>query len=185
MVAFSYLMLLEKSGLITYNLFGVRASILGWHGLWLAQTIAFFPVASMSIEGVLRSISPSVEYAGRNLGADGFKLFQKVTLPLSTPGVAGAALLVSILVLADFGNPIMISGDFSVLATEAWMRVEGWVDVAGAAVVSIILLVPSVIFSCSSDSGKAKVLCHDTEKIVTSSKNRRYGMRAHCSLCFV
>jgi iron(III) transport system permease protein len=99
----------------------------------------------MSIEGVLRSISPSVEYAGRNLGADGFKLFQKVTLPLSTPGVAGAALLVSILVLADFGNPIMISGDFSVLATEAWMRVEGWGDVAGAAVVSIILLVPSVI----------------------------------------
>ena len=145
MVAFSYLMLFGKNGLITYGLFGIRASILGWHGLWLAQTIAFFPVAAMSIEGVLRSISPSIEYAGRNLGADGFKLFKTVTLPLSTPGVAGAALLVSILVLADFGNPIMISGDFSVLATEAWMRVEGWGDVAGAAVISIILLIPSVI----------------------------------------
>jgi iron(III) transport system permease protein len=145
MVAFSYLMLFGKNGLITYGLFGVRASILGWHGLWLAQTIAFFPVASMSIEGVLRSISPSVEYAGRNLGADGFNLFRRVTLPLSTPGIAGAALLVSILVLADFGNPIMISGDFSVLATEAWMRVEGWGDVAGAAVISIILLIPSVL----------------------------------------
>ena len=145
MVAFSYLMLFGKSGLITYNLFGTRVSILGWHGLWLAQTIAFFPVASMSIEGVLRSISPSVEYAGRNLGADGFVLFRKITLPLSTPGVAGAALLVSILVLADFGNPIMISGDFSVLATEAWMRVEGWGDIAGAAVISVILLIPSVI----------------------------------------
>ncbi len=145
MVAFSYLMLFGKNGLITYGLLGIRASIMGWHGLWLAQTIAFFPVAAMSIEGVLRSISPSVEYAGRNLGADGFKLFRTITLPLSTPGVAGAALLVSILVLADFGNPIMISGDFSVLATEAWMRVEGWGDVAGAAVISIILLVPSVV----------------------------------------
>lgn len=145
MVAFSYLMLFGKNGLLTYGLFGVRASILGWHGLWLSQTIAFFPVAAMSIEGVLRSISPSIEYAGRNLGADGFRLFRTVTLPLSTPGIAGAALLVSILVLADFGNPIMISGDFSVLATEAWMRVEGWGDVAGAAVISILLLVPSVV----------------------------------------
>ena len=145
MVAFSYLMLFGKNGLITYGLFGMRLSILGWHGLWLAQTIAFFPVAAMSIEGVLRSISPSIEYAGRNLGADGFKLFRTITLPLSTPGIAGAALLVSILVLADFGNPIMISGDFSVLATEAWMRVEGWGDVAGAAVISVILLIPSVL----------------------------------------
>ncbi len=145
MVAFSYLMLFGNNGLITYELFGIRASILGWHGLWLSQTIAFFPVAAMSIEGVLNSISPSVEYAGRNLGADGFKLFKTVTLPLSTPGIAGAALLVSILVLADFGNPIMISGDFSVLATEAWMRVEGWGDVAGAAVISILLLLPSIL----------------------------------------
>jgi len=145
MVAFSYLMLFGKNGLITYGLFGFRASILGWHGLWLAQTIAFFPVAAMSIEGILKSISPSIEYAGRNLGADGFSLFKTITLPLSTPGIAGAALLVSILVLADFGNPIMISGDFSVLATEAWMRVEGWGDVAGAAVISVILLIPSLL----------------------------------------
>ncbi|HUX21449.1 MAG TPA: iron ABC transporter permease, partial [Spirochaetia bacterium] len=145
MVAFSYLMMFGRNGLITYGLFGVRTNILGWHGLWLSETIAFFPVAALTMEGVLESIAPSLEYAGRNLGATGFKLFRTVTLPLATPGVAGAALLVSILVLADFGNPIMISGDFSVLATEAWLRVEGWGDVAGAAVLSSLLLVPSVI----------------------------------------
>jgi len=96
------------------------------------------------MEGVLQSISPSLEYAGRNLGATGFALFRTVTFPLARPGVAGAALLVSILILADFGNPIMIAGDFSVLATEAWMRVEGWGDVRGAAVLSSILLLPSL-----------------------------------------
>lgn len=145
MVAFSYLLLLGKNGLITHELFGFRVSILGWHGLWMAQTIAFFPVAALSIEGVLASISPSIEYAGRNLGASGFRLFRTITLPLATPGIAGAALLVAIMVLADFGNPIMISGDFSVLATEAWMRVDGWGDVKGTAVISLLLLVPSVI----------------------------------------
>jgi iron(III) transport system permease protein len=97
------------------------------------------------IEGVLRSISPNVEYAGRNLGATGFRLFRTVTLPLARPGIAGAALLVSIQVLADFGNPIMIGGNFSVLATEAWLRVEGWGDVKGAAVLSSVLLVPSLV----------------------------------------
>ncbi|RKX73015.1 MAG: iron ABC transporter permease, partial [Spirochaetes bacterium] len=126
MVAFSYLMMFGKNGLITAHLLGLRVNIFGWHGLWLSETIAFFPVAALVMEGVLQSISPSLEYAGRNLGATGFTLFRTVTFPLARPGVAGAALLVSILILADFGNPIMIAGDFSVLATEAWLRVEGW-----------------------------------------------------------
>ncbi len=123
---------------------GVRYNIFGWHGLWLSQTISFFPVAAMVIEGALRSISPTLEQAGRNLGATGWRLFRTVTLPLALPGIAGAALLVAIQVLADFGNPIMIGGNFSVLATEAWLRVEGWADVKGAAVLSTELLVPAV-----------------------------------------
>lgn len=145
MVAFSYLMMFGKNGLITAHVFGLRVSIFGWHGLWLSETIAFFPVAALIMEGVLQSIAPSLEYAGRNLGATGFTLFRTITFPLARPGVAGAALLVSILVLADFGNPIMIAGDFSVLATEAWMRVEGWGDVRGAAVLSSLLLIPSFL----------------------------------------
>ena len=143
MVAFSYIMMFGKNGLITSGILGLKANIFGWHGLWLAQTIAFFPVAFLVMEGVLQSISPMLEYAGRNLGATGSTLFRTVTFPLARPGVAGAALLVAIQVLADFGNPIMISGSFSVIATEAWMRVEGWADIAGAAVLSIILLLPS------------------------------------------
>jgi len=144
MVAFSYIMMFGKNGLVTASLLGLKVNIFGWHGLWLAQTVAFFPVASLVMEGVLRSMSPSLEYAGRNLGATGFVLFRTVTLPLARPGVAGAALLVSLQVLAAFGNPIMISGDFSVVATEAWMRVEGWADVSGAAVLSLFLLLPSL-----------------------------------------
>src|SRR5208337_279552 len=145
MVAFSYMMMFGRNGLLTYGLLGVRPNIFGWHGLWLSQTISFFPVAATVIEGVLRSISPNVENAGRNLGATGFRLFRTVTLRLARPGIAGAALLVSIQVLADFGNPIMIGGNFSVLATEAWLRVEGWGDVKGAAVLSSLLLLPSLV----------------------------------------
>jgi len=145
MVAFSYMMMFGKNGLVSHQLLGLSMNIFGWHGLWLCETIAFFPTAALVMEGVLQSIAPSLEYAGRNLGATGFKLFRTITLPLAIPGIAGAALLVSIQVLADFGNPIMIAGDFSVLATEAWLRVEGWGDVRGAAVLSSILLLPSLV----------------------------------------
>lgn len=145
MVAFSYMMMFGRNGLITYRLLGLRTNIFGWHGLWLSQTISFFPVAAMVIESALRSISPNVEYAGRNLGATGMRLLRTVTLPLARPAIGGAALLVAIQVLADFGNPIMIGGNFSVLATEAWLRVEGWGDVRGAAVLSTLLLAPSLL----------------------------------------
>jgi len=144
MVAFSYIMMFGRNGLVTAGLLHVKANIFGWHGLWLSETIAYFPVAAMVMEGVLKSISPSLEYAGRNLGATGFTLFRTVTLPLARPGVAGAALMVAIQVLADFGNPVMIAGGFSVIATEAWMRVEGWADVKGAAVLCLLLLGPSL-----------------------------------------
>ncbi len=143
MIAFSYLLMFGRNGLVSYGLFGTRYDIIGWHGLWLSETIAFFPIALLVMEGVLQSIAPSVEYAARNLGAGGWRVFRTVVFPLARPGVAGAALLVAIYVLADFGNPIMIAGSFTVLPTEAWTRISGWGDVSGAAVLSSILLVPA------------------------------------------
>ena len=143
MIAFSYILIFGRNGLVTYTLLGTRYNIIGWHGLWLSQTIAFFPIAALVMEGVLASIAPSLEYAARNLGASGWRLFQTVTLPLARPGVAGAALLVAIYVLADFGNPVMIAGHYTVLPTEAWARISGWGDVTGAAVLSSVLLVPA------------------------------------------
>jgi iron(III) transport system permease protein len=146
MISFSYILMFGRNGLISYSLLGHRFDIIGWHGLWLSETIAFFPLAALIMEGVLQSIPPSLEYAGRNLGATGLKLFRTITFPLARPGVAGAALLVAIYVLADFGNPIMIAGSFTVLPTEAWARVSGWGDVTGAAVLTSILLMPAFLF---------------------------------------
>lgn len=144
-VAFGYIMLFGRNGLITHGLFGVRTNILGWRGLWLAQTISFFPVAAVAIRDVLETIPPSLMRAARNLGASRTRVFMTVTLPLASGGIVSAALLVAILVLADFGNPILIAGDYSVLATEAWLRVQGWADVRGASVLSIALMLPSLL----------------------------------------
>ncbi|MDR7394952.1 MAG: iron ABC transporter permease [Armatimonadota bacterium] len=143
MVAFSYILLFGRQGLVTRHLLGLDVNIFGLYGLWLAQTVAFFPLAMLVIAGVLESVSPSLEHAARNLGADEWQVARTVTLALARPGIAGAALVVAISVLADFGNAVVIAGGWPLLATEAWFRLEGMADLRGASLVVAMLVVPT------------------------------------------
>jgi len=145
MVAFSYILMFGRQGLITKALFGLDVNIFGWQGLWLVQTVAFFPFAALVIGAVLEQISPTVEYAALNLGATEGGVIRTVLFPLARPGVAAAALVVAISVLADFGNAVVIAGGFPLLATEAWFRIEGLADLKGAAVAVALLIVPTMI----------------------------------------
>jgi iron(III) transport system permease protein len=144
MIAFAYLLMFGRQGLVSRHLFGLDLDIFGWHGLWLAQTIAFFPLASMILKGVLEGIHPSAEQAALTLGATEGAALRTITLPLVMPGVIGAMLVIAITVLADFGNAVVIAGNFPVLATEAWFLMEGLADLKGAAVVVGILLLPAI-----------------------------------------
>ncbi|MDR7544804.1 MAG: iron ABC transporter permease [Armatimonadota bacterium] len=145
MVAFAYILMFGRQGLITKTLLGLDANIFGWHGLWLVQTVAFFPLAMLIIIGVLEAINPSLEHAARNLGADEWTVVRTISFALARPGIAGAALVVAISVLADFGNAVVIAGGFPLLATEAWFRMEGMADLKGAALVVAMLIVPTTI----------------------------------------
>jgi iron(III) transport system permease protein len=144
MVAFAYILMFGRQGLVTRTLFGLDVNIFGWHGLWLVQTVAFFPLATLIIAGILEGVNPSLEHAARNLGAGDLVVTSSITLPLATPGIAGAALVVAISVLADFGNAVVIAGGYPLLATEAWFRMEGMADLRGSALVVSMLLVPSM-----------------------------------------
>jgi iron(III) transport system permease protein len=145
MVAFAYILMFGRQGLITHTLLGLNLNIFGWQGLWLVQTVAFFPLAMLIITGVLEGVNPSLEHAARNLGADEWAVVRTITLALARPGIAGAMLVVAISVLADFGNAVVIAGGFPLLATEAWFRMEGLADLKGAALVVAMLIVPTAM----------------------------------------
>jgi iron(III) transport system permease protein len=145
MVAFAYILMFGRQGLITRTLLGLNLNIFGWPGLWLVQTVAFFPLAMLIIIGVLEAVNPSLEHAARNLGADEWAVVRTISLALARPGIAGAMLVVAISVLADFGNAVVIAGGFPLLATEAWFRMEGLADLKGAALVVAMLIVPTAI----------------------------------------
>lgn len=144
-VALSYILLFGVQGIITKQLLGLRVDIYGRTGLWIVQTVTFFPYAYSVIYGVIRSISTNLEYAAYNMGASRWKVFRDVFWPLCRPGVAGGALVAAINVLTDFGNPQMIGGDLALLPTEAYMQISGWYDMKTASVLAVALLIPAVV----------------------------------------
>ncbi|WP_166679176.1 iron ABC transporter permease [Paraburkholderia sp. BL6665CI2N2] len=144
MVAFAYVLVFGRQGLITYHLFGLHVNIFGWHGLWLAQTIGMFPLSTAIIRGVLEGIHPGLEQAALTLGASETAALRTVLVPLAWHGIVGAMLVVAMTVLADFGNAVVIAGNYPVLATEAWIKMDGLGDLQGAAVIVSILMIPAV-----------------------------------------
>ncbi|MDM7320399.1 MAG: iron ABC transporter permease [Fervidobacterium sp.] len=145
--ALSLIMLFGANGLITSKLLGFsNIYIYGLPGLMLAQVLCFFPVAFITLDGVLSTISPTLEDAAFNLGASRWQVFYKVVLPLSVPGIASTMLVLFIESLADFGNPLILAGSkFPILSVQAYLQITGMYDLRSGATLSVWLLIPSLL----------------------------------------
>ena len=145
-IGLAIIILFGRSGAVSTFLewgFEVERSrwIYGLSGIWFAQTLAFTPISFLVLIGVIESISPSMEEASQTLRASKWQVFKTVTFPLIRPGLANAFLLGFIESLADFGNPLVLGGDYNVLSTEIFFAVVGaQYDESKAAVLAIILL---------------------------------------------
>ncbi|ADK80972.1 ABC transporter permease [Sediminispirochaeta smaragdinae] len=145
-LSLSIIFLFGRKGLITNGLLGITDfNVYGMHSLILVQTISFFPVAYLTLSGILQAIDSSVEDAALNLGASRWKIFWTVTFPLSLPGIFSAFLLVFIQSLQDFSNPAVIGGGFPTLGVEAYRVITGMYDLRTGAILSIMLLIPSLM----------------------------------------
>ena len=144
--ALSIIMLFGNNGLITWTLLGLKnIKIYGFRGLLIAQVLTFFPVAYITLKGVLESISPTLEDAALDLGGSRWKVFRRVTLPLAIPGIASAMLVLFVETLADFGNPLILAGSqFPILSVQAYLQITGMYDLPKGSALAFILLVPSV-----------------------------------------
>ena len=145
-LALAAVLLLGRNGLVTRTILGLETSALyGLPGIVLGQTFALLPIAYLVLLGTLQAIDPSMEENARNLGASRFDVFRTVTLPLATPGIAASLLLVFVQSIADIGNPIVIGGDFHVLASRVYFQLIGAYDARSGATLAVILLLPSIV----------------------------------------
>ena len=145
-IGLSVILLLGLSGVVTQwigQVFGIEPTrwIYGFWGVFLAQLLAFTPISFMVLIGVVEAISPAMEEASQTLRANNWVTFRTVTWPLMRPGLANAFLLGFIESMADFGNPLVLGGNFSVLSTDVFFAIVGSQNDQGrAAVLAIILL---------------------------------------------
>ena len=144
LVSLAFILLLGRNGVVTRAL-GLDWSIYGFHGIVIAQVFTFLPQAYILLANVLGNIDVSLEEAAENLGAGLLTTLRRVTLALARPGLASACLIVFILCMTDFGNPILVGGRYNVLATEIYAQVVGMNDFPAAAVMSVVLLVPCLL----------------------------------------
>ena len=142
----SIIFLFGRQGLITNGLLKITDNdVYGMGSLIVVQVLSFFPIAYMTLSGILSSIDASVEDAACNMGAGRWKTFWTVTFPLSLPGIISGALLVFIQSLEDFSNPATIGGDYTTLSIEVYNIITGSYDMRKGSVLALLLLLPAVI----------------------------------------
>src|SRR5690606_33266102 len=114
-------------------------------GLTLVMVLSFFTIAYLNLRGMMEALDPALDEAATNLGANKWRVFRTVTLPMLLPGIASSFLLLFVEAIADLGNPLVIGGNFEVLATRVYVTIIGLYNTTGAAVLSVILLIPSLL----------------------------------------
>ncbi|HEY1328403.1 MAG TPA: iron ABC transporter permease [Casimicrobiaceae bacterium] len=145
-LALALVVLFGRTGIVTGwldALLGIGRSrwIYGLPGVALAQLLTFAPIAFLLLHGALRAISPALEEAAQTLRASRGRVFRTVTWPLLRPALAAAFLLAFVESLADFGNPIVLAGNYEVLSTKIYFAIAGaQFDPGRAAVLACVLL---------------------------------------------
>ena len=111
-------------------------------GAVIAMVEILMPYAILSILSGLGRLKPEHEEAAALHGANRFRVFTRVILPLSLPGIMTALLLVFVLAISSFVTPrLMGGGRVFVLGTEIYNESTVTLNWSLAAVLSVLLLV--------------------------------------------
>jgi len=144
MQALALIFLFGRNGLITAHLLKIPWSIYGAPGIIASEILYCFPHAVVILYTTLSAVDTRLDEAAQSLGASSLKVFWKVTVPSAKYGLVSAAALTFNLTITDFGNPVVIGGDYNVLATEIYAQVTNLFRFDLGATISVILLVPSI-----------------------------------------
>lgn len=136
--------LLGRNGVVG-KAFGVRPEIYGFWGLLIADVLYALPQAVLILRTALRHGDARQYDAAEVLGATPWRQFVDITLPGVRYGVLSAGFVVFTLTITDFGNAVVIGGNFQVLATEIYNQVSGQMKFGMGAVIGIVLLVPAAL----------------------------------------
>lgn len=112
-VGFILLYLFGKNGPLGKLLeavFNIQIVFSLW-GAVIAAVVVSFPLMYQSVKAAIESVDPNFENAARTLGANEFRIFFTITLPLAWNGVLAGFVLAFARSLGEFGATLMIAGN--------------------------------------------------------------------------
>ncbi len=138
------LFLLGRNGLV-HKWTGWDVEIYGFWGLLISDVMYALPQTVLIVGAALAQSDARYYDAADVLGASRWRQFLDITLPNAKFGLLSAAFVVFTVTITDFGNAIVIGGNYHVLATEIYSQVSGQMNFGMGATVGIVLLLPSLL----------------------------------------
>jgi thiamine transport system permease protein len=147
-VASSFNALFGQRGLIN-NLIHPSSFILHPFAAILIAHVFYNTTIIIRVVGnALSSLDPKLEAAARSLGADTFHVWRGVILPLLRPSLLASSLLVFLFDFTSFGVILLLgNSQFSTLEVEIYLRVLKLPNLPLAALLSVIQLLCTLMFS--------------------------------------
>ena len=152
--AYSWIMLLGKSGFLTELLHSIGIpfeSIYGLKGIIFVFTMHYYPHIFLYVTGALKAIDSSLEEASASLGMSFWARLRTVTLPLIFPTLSTGALMVFMASFADFGTPMLLGQGVKTLPVLAYEQfiseMGGNPGIASTLSVVLILCSTTILFT--------------------------------------
>ncbi|MFK5690771.1 ABC transporter permease [Ornithinimicrobium sp. LYQ92] len=122
---------------------------LGLDGTWVPILLAFvffnLAVVVRTVGGLWEGLDRRAEESAAALGASPWQVWRSVTLPALAPGIVAAATLVFLFCSTAFGVVLTLGGlRYGTIETEIYLLTVNFLDLQGAAVLSLLQLVAVV-----------------------------------------
>ena len=128
--------------LSSFNFIGTLMAILIAHVFY--NTTIIIRLVGNSLSG----LDPRLEAAARSLGADSLHVWWNMIIPLLRPALLASSLLVFLFDFTSFGVILLLGGSqFATLEVEIYVRVLRLPNLPLAALLSVIQLICTIIFS--------------------------------------
>jgi len=114
-----------------------------WWAAVIAATVVAFPLMYQSVKAGFEAIDEDIENAARVDGANEFRLFMRVSIPLALKPIISGAILSFARALGEFGATLMFAGNIpgktQTIPTAIYVAIDsGNMDLAWLWVLSII-----------------------------------------------
>ena len=114
----SWIVLLQKQGVLNDIMvwLGIIADenrirmVYNMSGTLVAMSHILLPFMILPLYSVMKTISPYYVRAARSLGANPFRAFRQIYLPLTVPGIGAGSILVFILAIGYYITPALVGG---------------------------------------------------------------------------